>query len=164
VLGRGFAACFPLNVSIVYSLKLTFVANGNNLTSTGLAPGETICFGSLEFTTDRFGNLSLSPEGNDPGTVFVGMVHSGSLCLHTVLEESTDEGDTASGRGASSSFPSPQGCNVVTTTVPITTTSPQESTPLLLTIPTVQLLTALPQPGTMLLPMQQQAYQEEEQV
>jgi hypothetical protein len=162
--GRGFAACFPLNVSIVYSLKLTFVANGNNLTSTRLTPGETICFGSLEFIAGRFGNLSLSPEGNDPGTVFVGTVHGGSLCLHTVLEESTNEGDTTLGKGASSSFPSPRGCNVVTTIISITTTPPQESTPLLLTIPTVQLLTALPQPGTMLLPMQQQAYQEEEQV
>jgi hypothetical protein len=34
---------------MVYLLKLTFVANGNNLTSIGLTPDETICFGSLEF-------------------------------------------------------------------------------------------------------------------
>jgi hypothetical protein len=59
----GFAACFPLNVLMVYSLKLTFVANNNNLTSVGLAPGETICFESLEFIVNRFSNLSLSLKG-----------------------------------------------------------------------------------------------------
>jgi hypothetical protein len=46
---------------MVHSSKLTFVNNDNNLTGVGLTPGETICFGSLEFTADRFGNLSLSP-------------------------------------------------------------------------------------------------------
>jgi hypothetical protein len=40
---------------MIYSLKLIFIANGNNPTGVGLAPGETICFGSLEFTTDCFG-------------------------------------------------------------------------------------------------------------
>jgi hypothetical protein len=33
----------------------------------------------LEFISVRFGSLSLSPKGNDSGTVFVGMVHSGVL-------------------------------------------------------------------------------------
>jgi hypothetical protein len=146
-----------------YSPKLTFVANSNNLTGVGLTMGETICFGSLELTTDHLGNLSLSLEGNDPGIVFVGMVHCGSLSLHTVLEESFDEGDAASGRGVSSCFPGPQGCNVVTPVVPITTTPLPESTLTLLTIPTVQLWTTAPQPGNVLLFEQQQAYQEEQQ-
>jgi hypothetical protein len=78
----GFGSCFPLNVLMDYSPKLTFIANSNNLTSVRLTSGETICFGSLELTTDRLGNLSLSPEGNDPGIVFVVMVHNGSLSLH----------------------------------------------------------------------------------
>jgi hypothetical protein len=63
----GFAACFPLNVSKVYSLKLTFVTNDDNLTCVALAPGKIIYFGRLEFTADCFGNLSLSLEGNDIG-------------------------------------------------------------------------------------------------
>jgi hypothetical protein len=46
---------------MVLSLKLSFVANGNNLTGVGLAPGSTIHFSSLEFTSDRIGHLSLSP-------------------------------------------------------------------------------------------------------
>jgi hypothetical protein len=59
----GFVVCFLLDVLIVYSLKLSFIANGNKPTGVGLALGENNCFGSLEFTTDRFGHLSLSSEG-----------------------------------------------------------------------------------------------------
>jgi hypothetical protein len=99
--------CFPLNVSIVYSLKLTFVGNGNNLTDVRLIPGETICFGRQEFTIDRFGSLGLSLEGNDAGAMFVGMVNSGSPSLYTIIEESSDEGSVTSGEGASSGFPGP---------------------------------------------------------
>jgi hypothetical protein len=92
---------------MVYSPKLTFIANCNNSTDIGLAPGETICFGSLEFTADRFGCLSLSPKGQDSGTVFVGMVHSGPPSLHTTLEELSDEGDTTLGEGGISGLPDP---------------------------------------------------------
>jgi hypothetical protein len=88
---RGFVACFPLNVLMFYSSKLTFIANSNNPTDIGLALGKTICFGSLEFTAERFGNLSFSPEGNDSGVIFVGMVQSEPPSLHTILEESSSE-------------------------------------------------------------------------
>jgi hypothetical protein len=107
-----FATCFPLNVSMVYSPILTFVANSNNPTGVEFTPIETICYGSLKFTT----------EGEDSCIIFVGMVHNGSPSLHTVLEESSDKGDTTSGGGGTSGFPSPRGCNVVTPTVPIATT------------------------------------------
>jgi hypothetical protein len=40
---------------MVTSLKLSFIANGNDPTDIGLALGETIHFGSLEFTTDCLG-------------------------------------------------------------------------------------------------------------
>jgi hypothetical protein len=53
----------------------------------------------LEFTADCSGNMSLSPEGEDSGAIFIEMVHSGSPFLHTVFEESSDEGDAASGGG-----------------------------------------------------------------
>jgi hypothetical protein len=52
---------------MVHSPKLTLVAHDKNLSDIGFTSGETIWFGSLEFTTDRFGNHSLSPEGNDSG-------------------------------------------------------------------------------------------------
>jgi hypothetical protein len=51
---------FPLDDLMVPSLKLSFIANGDNSTGVGLDPGHTIHFGSLEFTTDRLIRLSLS--------------------------------------------------------------------------------------------------------
>jgi hypothetical protein len=60
---------------MVDSPILSFVANGNNLTGVGHAPGETICFGGLEFTANRLGCLSLSPQESDLGAIFIGMVH-----------------------------------------------------------------------------------------
>jgi hypothetical protein len=61
--------------------------------------GKTICVGSLEFTTDRFGRLSLSPEGDNSGVIFVGMVNSGLPSLHITLKELSDEGDATPGKG-----------------------------------------------------------------
>jgi hypothetical protein len=51
----------PLHISMVPSSKLSFIANDNNPTGVGLAPGSTIHFGGLEFITDCFGHSSLSP-------------------------------------------------------------------------------------------------------
>jgi hypothetical protein len=93
----------------------------------------------------------------------MGMVHSVSPSLHTIFEESADEGDTTSRGGGSSDFPISQGCNMVTSTVPITTTPQPEGTSVPLTILMVPLQTAIPQQDTRLLHEQQQAYQEEQQ-
>jgi hypothetical protein len=87
----GFAACFSMDVFMVTLRKLSFIANGNNPIGVGLAPGETTCFGSLEFTADHFGHLSLSPDEQDSSAIFVGMVHNGSPSLSTALEYSSDE-------------------------------------------------------------------------
>jgi hypothetical protein len=153
---KGDLQCaFPLEVLIVYSLKLSFVANTNNPTSIGLTPGETIWFGSLEFTVDRLACLSLSPEEGDSGTIFVGMVHSGLLSLHTTLDDSSNEGDATSGVGGSSGSLIPLGCNVITPTVPITTTLVPKNTPALLTILMVTVQTTTPQLGMELLLDQQ---------
>jgi hypothetical protein len=65
---------FSLNVSMVPSPKPIIVVDGNTLTGVGFALGETIRFGSLEFIADRFGDLSLSPEGNDSGAVCLAFV------------------------------------------------------------------------------------------
>jgi hypothetical protein len=136
---------FPLDVPIVYSSRHTFVANGNNPTGIGLTPGETICFGSLELTADRFGCLSLSPKRVDQGVVFIGMVHSGSLSLHTTLEESFDEGSAASDEGGALDS------SVVVLIVPIITTLASKNTLTFLTILTVLMRTTAPQPGIGLL-------------
>jgi hypothetical protein len=94
---------------MVHSLKHTVINGGNHQTGIGFALGETIHFGSLEFITDLFSNLSLSPEGNDSGSVFMGMVHNKSSSLHTIFEESTNEDDTTSSGRGDSGFPSLEG-------------------------------------------------------
>jgi hypothetical protein len=63
---------------MVPSPKLSFITNDNIPTYVSLAPGSTIHFDTLEFITDRFGHLSHSPLQRDSGSIFVGMVHSGS--------------------------------------------------------------------------------------
>jgi hypothetical protein len=149
---------------MVHSPKLTIIVNGKHQTSVGfITDGKhQIFFGGLEFITYHFSRLSFSPDGNDSGTVFVGVVHNGLPSLQTILEESTDEGDTASSGVGSSDFPVSWGCNVVTSSVPITTTPLLEGTPPPLTIAMVSLWAAIPQPDTRVLPKQQQAYQEEQ--
>jgi hypothetical protein len=57
-----------LDVLMVPSSKLSFIANDNNPTDVGLAPGSTIHFSSL-----------------DLGAMFVGMLHSGSPSQHSPL-------------------------------------------------------------------------------
>jgi hypothetical protein len=94
---------------MVHSPKPVVVTNGNNLNDGEFAQGETIHFGNMEFITDCFGNMSLSPEGNESCIVFIGMVHSRSPSLHSILEESSNEGDTASSRGGRSGFPALEG-------------------------------------------------------
>jgi hypothetical protein len=59
---KGDLKCvFPLDVSMVPSLKLSFIAKNNNPTSVGLALGSTIHFSSLKFIADCLSRLSLSP-------------------------------------------------------------------------------------------------------
>jgi hypothetical protein len=135
---------FPLDVPMVLSLKLSSVDNGNHPTDIGLAPGSTIHFGSLEFTADHLGRLSLSPQEWDSSTIFIGMVHTGSPSLHTALKESSDEDGVALGAGGSSGSPDPRGCNVVTPTDPITATLAPKNTPTLQTIPTVTVWIVVP--------------------
>jgi hypothetical protein len=97
--------CFPLNISMVHSPKLTVIADGKHQIGGSFTVGETISFGRLEFIIDRFSSLSHSDEGNASGAVFVGMTHNGSPSLHTILEDSVDKGDTTSSEGRSSDFP-----------------------------------------------------------
>jgi hypothetical protein len=146
---------------MIHLLKPIVITDASNLFDVELTWGETVHFKNLEFIADRFDNLSLSPERNDSGAVFVGMDHSGSPSLHAILEEFVGEDDSASSEGRSSGFLISRGCNVVTPTVLITTTPPPEDTPVPLTNPTVPLQTIVPQPATRLLPERQQAYQEE---
>jgi hypothetical protein len=148
---------------MVPSLKLAVITDGEHLTDVGFTHGKTIHFGSPEFIADYFGKLSLSDEGKVPDVVFMEMTHNGSPSLHTILEESANEGDTTSSGGGSSGFSISRGCNMATPSTLITTTPPSEGTPTPLTIATVPLQAAKPQPDNELSSKQQRANQEEQQ-
>jgi hypothetical protein len=68
--------------------------------------------------------------------------------LYTILEESIGEDNPASRGGGSTNFPIYRGCNMVTPTETIATTSPLEGPPMPLTIPMVLLWTAVLPPDT----------------
>jgi hypothetical protein len=90
---------------MVHSSTLIIATDDERLTCGGFSLGETIRFGNLEFITNRFDNLSLSPKGSDSRFIFVGMAQIRSPSLHAILEESVGEDDSTSSEGGSSSFP-----------------------------------------------------------
>jgi hypothetical protein len=143
---------FALNISMVHSPKLVGGRGGKHQTGISFTLGETIHFGSLEFIAGHFGPMRLSSKENDSGIVFIGMVHNRSSSLHAILEDSIDEGEIASSRGRSSSFPISQEFNMVTPTIPITTTQLLEGNPMTLAIAAVSLCTVVQQLDTRLPP------------
>jgi hypothetical protein len=92
---------------MVHLPKLIVIVDSKHQTGVSFTLSKTIHFGSLGFIADPFGSLSLSGEGNVSGVIFMVMDHNGSPPLHTILEDSTDEGDTTFSGGRSSGFPIP---------------------------------------------------------
>jgi hypothetical protein len=144
---------------MVHLPKPIVIISGNNLISIEFTWHKSIHCVRLEFITDCFEILSLSPEGNDSRVIFMGMVHSGSPSLHTILDESISEEESASSDMGTSGFPISQGCNVVTPVVPNIAILPPEGTSVLLTILMTPLRTTVPQPNTRLLPERLWDYQ-----
>jgi hypothetical protein len=62
---------FPLDVPMVPSSALAITTDGECLSCGGFSFNETIRFGSLEFITDHFDGLSLSPSGDVSGAIVV---------------------------------------------------------------------------------------------
>jgi hypothetical protein len=109
--GRGFAACFPLDILMVHSSALTVATDSERLMCGGLSLGETVHFGNLEFIAECFGSLCLSRKGSDLGAFFMVTTRSWSPSLQTMIEDSTDEFYMASsGEGSSSLLPSQPHC------------------------------------------------------
>jgi hypothetical protein len=66
--------------------KLSFISNSGNPTSIGLALGSAIHFFILDFITNHFGHLSLSPQGRDSDAIFIGMILDESPSPRTAPE------------------------------------------------------------------------------
>jgi hypothetical protein len=66
-----------IDVPMVPTSVLTVTADSERLSCGGFSLGETIRFGSLEFITDCFSGLSLSPMGDSSDAVTMGSTHSG---------------------------------------------------------------------------------------
>jgi hypothetical protein len=90
---------------MVHSSTLTVSTDGKHLTCGGFSLDKTTHFGSLEFITDCFNSLSLSPKGNGSGAIFVGMACSRSPSMHIILGDFVDEFYTTSNREGRSIFP-----------------------------------------------------------
>jgi hypothetical protein len=63
---------FPLDVPMVPSMALAVTADGEHLSCDVFSHSETIRVGSLEFITDCFSGLSLSPMGGGSDAAVMG--------------------------------------------------------------------------------------------
>jgi hypothetical protein len=120
-----------------HSSTLVVTTDGEHLTSGGFSLSKIVHFGSLEFITDCFGSLSLSPKGNDSGVIFGEMARSGSPSLCTILDDSTDELYTTSSGEGGSGLPASRKHSMGTPHAPIMTTPRPEDAPTPQTMMTV---------------------------
>jgi hypothetical protein len=67
---EGIAAYFPLDILMVPSSALVIATDGEQLSCDVFSLGKTISIGILEFFTDRFSGMSLSPmRGGSDATI-----------------------------------------------------------------------------------------------
>jgi hypothetical protein len=145
---------------MVHTSTLTITTDGDHLTSGGFSFDEPIRFGSMEFIFDCFVSLSLSPKGSGSGAVFMGMAHSGSPSLRTILEDFADElYMTSSGEG-SSDFPISRRRSMGTMPTPLATTPWSEDAPATQTMAIDPPHTIMPLPDTGLPPDRWHTYWE----
>jgi hypothetical protein len=114
---------------MVHSSALTVTTDNEHMPCDGFSLGETVHFGSLEFITDCFSGLSLSPKGSDPDAIFMGTTHSGSPSLQDMIKESTDEFYTTSSGEGSSGLPTSRRHSALASPAPIATKPWPEDTP-----------------------------------
>jgi hypothetical protein len=106
------------------------IIGGKRSSGDGFPLGKTICFGSLEFVTDRFSSLSLSPLGGGSGAIIMGLARGGPPLLLRTLTGCPIEGfPVAHGGEGRTELLSP-GRHGVESPPISTTTIPQPENPL----------------------------------
>jgi hypothetical protein len=91
--GRGILQrAFPLDILMVPSSAITVTANGEHLMCGGFSLDESICFVSLEFIANVFGDLSLSPrwDGSD-ATIMVSTRRGPPSPIWAMIGDSIEE-------------------------------------------------------------------------
>jgi hypothetical protein len=92
---------------MVPSFAPTIADDSECLSCGGFSLDETVHFGSLEFITDCFGGLSLSPRGDGSDAAFMGSTHSRPRSpLRAMIRDSTEEFHTDSAGEGGSNLPS----------------------------------------------------------
>jgi hypothetical protein len=110
--------------------------------------GETIRFESLEFVTDRFGGLSLSPMGNGSDTIIMGSAHGRPpSSLWSITGDSAEDFHTTSDKEGRIDLPSPRMCSTGVLPAPTTTISWLESNPTTQATMTILPWQEMPQPN-----------------
>jgi hypothetical protein len=120
---------FPLDVLMVPSSVLTAITDGEPLACGGFSLGKTIRFRSLDFITDCFSGLSLSPRRDGSDAIFMGSTYSRlPSLLWAMIGDYTDEFHKALSREGGSGLPSPRRHDTGAPPAPIATTSWMENT------------------------------------
>jgi hypothetical protein len=70
---------------MVHSSTLAVATDGERLTSGNFSLSETVPFGSLDFITDCFGDLSLSPKGGGGATQVLSLLERPATGVTQVL-------------------------------------------------------------------------------
>jgi hypothetical protein len=99
---------FPLYILMVPSSALTVATDGERLSCDVFSLDKTIHFESVEFITNRFGDLCLSPMGDGLGAAVMGSTCGGRPCpLRVMIEDSVEEFHMTSDGEGRINLPSP---------------------------------------------------------
>jgi hypothetical protein len=125
-----------LDVPMVSSSSIAITADSERLACGEFSLGERVNLGNLEFITDYFGSLSLSPRRGNEGAIFVGSTRSkASTPQGALVEDSTEEFLPASSGERSFDHPSPRRHSTGASFAPTTTTTWKRSTPAMTRFP-----------------------------
>jgi hypothetical protein len=112
------------------SSTLVVATDSERLTRGGFSLDKTICFGILEFITDCFSGLSLSPQTDGSDAATTGLTHNGLPSLMwAMIGNSTEEFHTTLDNEGDFGLPSPGRHSTGAPPTPVTTTSWLENAP-----------------------------------
>jgi hypothetical protein len=107
---------------MVPSSTLAFSVDGECSTCGGISLGKTVRLGSFEFIVNYFSGRSQSPRRGNSCTTIMGSTHNGLPSpRRSMIEDYTEELDTASSGGGGSGLPSPKRLGAGAPPAPITT-------------------------------------------